>query len=186
MILAERSVLHFQIMRRPSAPADDVTRLLFRGRRRHRQTAARQQYLDSVNSVLGCCRFVTDEFRGKCAIAVAWLPSDSRAVGCSAMPGSVRDAEVVFRSRSDRGGYHPRCRNQARGRVAARARQGQPRHQRAVCARRGRPRDQPDVLFRADTGKAQALEPARTALHQSGDRPAVRRLSRSDLCQRAA
>jgi len=43
MNLAERSVLHFQIMRRPSAPADDVTRLLFRGRRRHRQTAARQQ-----------------------------------------------------------------------------------------------------------------------------------------------
>src|SRR5687767_13122026 len=36
---------------------------LFRGARRHRQTAARHLYIKSVNSALGCCRFVTDEVR---------------------------------------------------------------------------------------------------------------------------
>ena len=46
--------------------------------------------------------------------------------------------------------------------------------------------DQPDLLHRADAGKAEADERAGTALHQSCDRPPVRRLSGSGLCRRAA
>ena len=156
---------------------------LFRGRRRHRQTAARHQYIDSVKSALGCCRFVTDEVRRQIRYSFAgWRPIQGGWLS-SCAPGPQLDAKAVFRPRSDRGGYHPRCRNQPRGRLAARARQGQPCRQRAVRTRRRRPLDQPDVLFGADAGKAAALEPARTALHRPGDRSPVRRLSRPDLCR---
>jgi hypothetical protein len=83
---------------------------------------------------------------------------------------------------------HIQCRNfsptpkrsRPRGRAAARAWQGQPHHQRALCAGGRRPLDQADLLFRADAGKTEARKSDRAALHRSGDRPPVRRLSRSD------
>ncbi|MGX1351501.1 hypothetical protein AB7M49_005077 [Bradyrhizobium elkanii] len=64
-----------------------------------------------------------------------------------------------------------------------RPRQGQPHRQRAVCASSGRPLHQSDAVLRTDAGKAEAEEPARTALHRTDDRSPVRRLSGSRLCR---
>ena len=57
---------------------------------------------------------------------------------------------------------------------------------RCIAARRRRPQHQTDAVLGADAGKAAAVEPAGAAVHCAGDRPAVRRLSRSRLCQGAA
>ena len=148
------------------------------GDRRHRQTSGRR---NRCNSPVGCCRFVTDEsraqigyrFRRSAFDSERWFPVVSEP---------TLDAETVLRSRGDCGGYRPRCRNQSRGRAAARTRQGQPYCQCIVRARQRRPQHQPDLLFRPDAGKAETIEPAGTPLHRARDRPPVRRLSGSRLC----
>ena len=74
---------------------------LFRGRRRHRQTAARHQYINSVKSALGCCRFVTDEVRRPIRYSFAgWRPIQgdwlsSYAPGPQLMPKLFSDPEAI-------------------------------------------------------------------------------------------
>ncbi len=104
------------------------------------------------------------------------------AVGSPVTPVATSDGrgEVTqnFRQRRcDCRADHRRRRQDHRARPAARARQGEPYRQRAVQARRRRSLDQADDLHRADAGEAAAVQRAREAVHQSGDRAAVRRLS---------
>src|SRR5262249_49135170 len=54
---------------------------LFRRQRCYRQTAARHQGINSLNSAFGCCRFVTDEYRRRMRYSSVWLASDSPIPG---------------------------------------------------------------------------------------------------------
>ena len=156
-----------RIMRRPSAPPPTTRNIyLFRRRRRHRQTAARHQYINSVDSVLGCCRFVTDEYPGQIRYSSrvasvrfqgGWLFSYARVrTRCRSCFPTPKRSRRISSATSGPTSW-----------LGCRSGSARPtRHQRAVRARRGRPRHQPDVLFRADAGSP-GLEPARTALYRS-------------------
>src|SRR5258706_15114959 len=95
-----------------------------------------------MNSVLLCCRFVTDEYQAQIRYSCGRLRPNPGLAAVPTAPGLALDAETIHRPRGDRGGYHPRCRDRPGGRVAAWARQGEPHHQRALRARGRRPYDQ--------------------------------------------
>ena len=159
---------------------------LFRGRRRHRQTAARHQYINSVNSALGCCRFVTDEVRRQIRYRLRWLASDSGRLALQSCPGPqlmpklFSDPEAIAEDIIRDVGTNLV--------VGLPLGLGKANHVvNALYARAAADRSINLTLFSALTlEKPRPSQPARTALHRPGDRPPVRRLSRPRLCRRAA